>query len=224
MVYSPKKFEEKLNLILPRVQRPGRYTGGELNQVTKDWSQVKTKVVLAFPDIYDLGMSNYGLAILYDLINQRPDALAERTFNPWTDMEAIMREEDVPLYSLESKRPLNHFDIIGISIPYETLFTNTLNLLALGHVPMFSRERTEEQHQTQPVLPFLFGFVRICRIVHSVGFTQGSDFTGRSVPRDSPRRLAGMNRESSSMMATAAVIAVNAAPRPRSAASLTICE
>ncbi|HKJ27318.1 MAG TPA: TIGR03960 family B12-binding radical SAM protein, partial [Anaerolineales bacterium] len=144
MAISPKKFEEKLNLILPRVQRPGRYTGGELNQIVKDWTDDKIKVALAFPDIYDLGMSNYGLAILYDLINQRDDALAERTFSPWTDMEEIMRSEDIPLYSLETKRPLNQFDILGISIPYETLFTNTLNLLDLGQIPIFSRERTEE--------------------------------------------------------------------------------
>ena len=144
MVYSQKKFEEKLNLILPRVQRPGRYTGGELNQVVKDWDSTKTKIALAFPDIYDLGMSNYGLAIFYDSVNQREDALAERTFVPWTDMEAIMREEDIPLYSLESKRPLNQFDILGISIPYETLFTNTLNLMDLSGIPLFSRERTAE--------------------------------------------------------------------------------
>ena len=103
MDLSPKNIEKTLNHILPRVQRPGRYTGGELNQVVKDWTQIETKVVFAFPDIYDLGMSNYGLSILYDIINQRPDALAERTFVPWTDMEAIMREEQIPLYSLETK-------------------------------------------------------------------------------------------------------------------------
>ena len=144
MVYSPHQIEEKLNYLLPRVQRPGRYTGGELNQVVKDWNQIETKVVFAFPDIYDLGMSNYGLAILYDIINQRPDALAERTFVPWTDMETIMREEEIPLYSLETKHPIKEFDILGISIPYETLYTNTLNLLDLSDIPMFSSERSEK--------------------------------------------------------------------------------
>ncbi len=143
MAYSPEQIEEKLNYFLPRVQRPGRYTGGELNQVVKDWDQTQTKVVFAFPDIYDLGMSNYGLAILYDILNQRPDVLAERTFSPWTDMEAIMRAEDIPLYSLETKHPINEFDILGVSIPYETLYTNTLNLLDLSGIPLFSRERTE---------------------------------------------------------------------------------
>ncbi|MEJ2757806.1 MAG: radical SAM protein, partial [Anaerolineales bacterium] len=144
MEISPSIIEEKLDSLLPRVQRPGRYTGGELNQVVKDWSQVQTKVAFAFPDIYDLGMSNYGLAILYDILNQRPDVLAERTFSPWTDMEAVMRAEDIPLYSLETKHPIREFDILGISIPYETLYTNTLNILDLSGIPIFSQERTEE--------------------------------------------------------------------------------
>jgi len=144
MAYTPKEIQEKLERALPRVQRPGRYTGGELNQVVKDWDKVETKVALVFPDIYDLGMSNYGLAILYEIINQREDSLAERAYCPWTDMEALMREEDIPLYSLESKHPLNQFDIIGISLPYETLYTNALNLLELGGIPLFSGERSED--------------------------------------------------------------------------------
>ncbi len=141
MVFTPQEIEDKLERLLPRVSRPGRYTGGELNQVVKDWAHIPTKVALAFPDIYDLGMSNYGLAILYDLINQRPDALAERVYLPWTDMEDILRAEHIPLYSLESKHPLSQFDILGISLPYETLYTNTLNLLDLAQIPIFSRER-----------------------------------------------------------------------------------
>ena len=144
MAYTPEEIQEKLERALPRVQRPGRYTGGELNQVVKGWEKVETKVALVFPDIYDLGMSNYGLAILYDIINQREDTLAERAYCPWTDMEALMREEDIPLYSLESKHPLNQFDIIGISLPYETLYTNALNLLELGGIPLFSGERSED--------------------------------------------------------------------------------
>jgi len=144
MDISSRPVDEELNRILPRVQRPGRYTGGELNQIVKDWETTETKVALAFPDIYDLGMSNYGLAILYDIINQRPDALAERTFLPWTDMEKIMREEGMPLYSLETKHPIREFDILGVTIPYETLYTNTLNLLDLSGIPMFSSERGME--------------------------------------------------------------------------------
>jgi radical SAM family uncharacterized protein len=144
MLNSPQKIKKILDSVLPRVSRPGRYSGGELNQIQKDWTKIPIKVALAFPEIYDLGMSNYGLAILFDLINQREDALAERTYLPWTDMEEIMQQNDIPLYSLETKHPVSQFDILGISIPYETLYTNTLQILHLSNIPLFSAERTEE--------------------------------------------------------------------------------
>jgi len=140
MTKSPT-IETELARILPNVQKPGRYTGGELNQVVKDWEDIQTSVALVFPDIYDLAMSNLGIAILYDLINNRDDALAERVFAPWTDMEAEMRAYDIPLYSLETKHILQDFDIIGISLPYETLYTTTLNLLDLGEIPLFTKDR-----------------------------------------------------------------------------------
>jgi len=126
---NPKQIESKLDRILLKVQKPGRYVGSELNITVKDWDKAKTKVALVFPDIYDLGVSNVGLKILYDQINQRDDALAERAYAPWVDMEAQMRENRIPLYSLESKQPLACFDLIGFSLPYETLYTNTLNIL-----------------------------------------------------------------------------------------------
>ncbi|MBW8012263.1 MAG: TIGR03960 family B12-binding radical SAM protein [Chloroflexi bacterium] len=140
---SSQEIQQKLDSVLFQVQKPGRYTGGELNQVVKDWEMVETKVAFVFPDIYDLGMSNYGLAILYDLVNQRDDALAERAYSPWTDMEAVMREHNIPLFSLESKQPIANFDILAFSLPYETLYTNTLNILDLSRIPIFSRDRTE---------------------------------------------------------------------------------
>lgn len=142
MALNSDQIQEKLNRILPAVQKPGRYTGGELNQVVKDWNRVKTRVALVFPDLYDLGMSNLGLVILYDLLNQRPDVLAERCFSPWTDMEAVLRSTGIPLYSLETKHPLASFDIVGFSLPYETLYTNTLNILDLAGIPLFTSERT----------------------------------------------------------------------------------
>ena len=104
---TPTDIEHKLERILLTVQKPGRYTGGELNQVTKDWSRVPTRVAMIFPDVYDLGMANLGLAILYDIVNRQPDMLAERVFSPWPDMEAAMRREAIPAYSLETKHPLN---------------------------------------------------------------------------------------------------------------------
>jgi radical SAM family uncharacterized protein len=141
LVLTPIEINSNLEHILPLVQKPGRYTGGELNQVVKDWESVQTHMALVFPDLYDLGMSNLGLAILYDLVNQRADALAERAYCPWTDMEQAMRQQGIPLYSLESKHALSEFDIIGFSLPYETLYTNTLNVLDLACVPLFSTKR-----------------------------------------------------------------------------------
>jgi radical SAM family uncharacterized protein len=133
-----------LHRILPDVQKPGRYTGGEWNSVVKDWKGTHVRVALAFPDIYDLGMSNLGLFLLYDIINRRPDMLAERVFLPWPDMEAAMKQADLPLYSLENKRPILDFDILGISLPYEQLYTNTLNLLDLARLPLLSTARDEQ--------------------------------------------------------------------------------
>jgi len=140
---TPSEIQSRLERILPGVQKPGRYTGGELNQVVKDWEAISTRVALIFPDLYDLGMSNLGMTILYELINQRADSLAERAYSPWTDMEEALRESQLPLYSLETKHPLAAFDILGFSLPYETLYTNTLNVLDLAGIPIFSAERTE---------------------------------------------------------------------------------
>jgi len=138
---TPEQIEQKLDRILLKVQKPGRYVGGELNSIQKDWNSVQTRVALVFPDIYDIGVSNVGLKILYDQINQREDALAERAYAPWLDMEALMREHGIPLYTLESKRPLACFDLIGFTLPYETLYTNTLNILDLAGIPVRSAER-----------------------------------------------------------------------------------
>src|SRR5271157_386875 len=138
---TPEQIEARLERLLLKVQKPGRYVGGELNIVVKDWTQVPTKVALLFPDIYDIGVSNVGLKILYDQINQREDALAERAYAPWLDMEAVMRSSGIPLYSLESHHSLAAFDILGFSLPYETLYTNTLNMLDLAGIPLHTSER-----------------------------------------------------------------------------------
>jgi len=166
---TPEQIERALERLLPSIEKPGRYTGGELNSVVKDWAQIQTRVCIAFPDIYDLGMSNLGVAILYDLINQRPDLLAERAYCPWSDMEAALRREGLPLYSLETKHPLADFDILGISLPYEQLYSNLLNFLDLAGLPLLSRERGPEHplvvaggHATynpEPVADFVDAFV-----------------------------------------------------------------
>jgi radical SAM family uncharacterized protein len=132
-----------LDRILPTVQKPGRYTGGEYNSVAKDWGAARVKLALAFPDVYDLGMSNLGLAILYDILNREADMLAERVYVPWPDMQAALRQAGLPLYSLETHHALTDFDLIGISLPYEQLFSNVLSLLDLGNMPLLSTARDE---------------------------------------------------------------------------------
>lgn len=163
------EIDARLERVLPAVQKPGRYTGGEYNQVLKDWESVSSHVALVFPDIYDLGMSNLGLAILYDIVNRRADSLAERAYLPWLDMKSAMRSAGIPLYSLESHRPLAEFDIIGISLPYESLYTNALEVLDLAGIPLKSVERASQHpliiaggqatYNPEPMFAFIDAFV-----------------------------------------------------------------
>jgi radical SAM family uncharacterized protein len=136
-------LQETLDRLLPQVQKPGRYIGGEWNSVVKEWGAARTRVALAFPDIYDLAMSNLGLMILYDILNREEGVLAERVYTPWVDMEEAMRRQGLPLFSLETRHPLDQFDIIGFSLPYEQIYTNVLNMLDLAGLPLLSRERDE---------------------------------------------------------------------------------
>ena len=138
-----QQISDRLERILLTVQKPGRYVGGEINQVVKDWDAVETRIALAFPDIYDIGLSNLGLAIFYEDLNARPDVLAERTYAPWTDMEAAMRSAQIPLYTLESKHALADFDILAFTLPYESIYTNALNMLDLAGLPLFTKDRNE---------------------------------------------------------------------------------
>jgi len=136
-------LSELLDQLLPRVSKPGRYTGGEWNSVVKDWRTCDVRWALAFPDIYDIAMSNLGLAVLYEQLNSRPGVLAERVYAPWVDMEQAMRAAGMRLFSLESRRPLADFDLIGFSLPYPQLFTNLLNMLDLAGLPLLANERDE---------------------------------------------------------------------------------
>lgn len=140
---APEQIERALERVLLTVQKPARYVGGEFNSVVKDWDAVSFRVAMAFPDIYDLGMSNLGLMILYGIVNDQPDMFADRVYCPWTDMEAAMRREGIPLYGLESKRPVRDFDLLAITLPYEQLYTNVLNLLDLAGMPVRAAERDE---------------------------------------------------------------------------------
>jgi radical SAM family uncharacterized protein len=132
-----------LDDMLHLVNRPGRYTGGEWNSIVKDWDKTGIKIALAYPDSYEIGMSNMAVPILYDILNRQPDVLAERVYAPWVDMEAVMRQRNVPLFSLETKHPLFDFDIIGFSLGYELGYTNVLNMLDLAHIPVLASDRND---------------------------------------------------------------------------------
>ncbi len=132
---------DSLEDIFCEVSRPARYSGGEWNSRIKDWQATKVRIALAFPDVYEIGMSNLALPILYKIINDQPDALAERVYAPWVDMEALLRQNNIPLFSLETRRPLKDFDVIGFSLGYELTYTNVLNMLDLAQIPLFSRQR-----------------------------------------------------------------------------------
>ena len=134
-------MDKKLERILPRVQKPARYVGGEYNAVMKDLSRVDTRVAFCFPDTYEIGMSNLGMRILYGVMNNMPGVWCERCFHPWGDMEDEMRKADIPLYALESSDPIGEFDIIAFSVGYEMAFPAMLNMLDLAHVPLLSADR-----------------------------------------------------------------------------------
>ncbi|MFQ6032260.1 MAG: TIGR03960 family B12-binding radical SAM protein, partial [Candidatus Zixiibacteriota bacterium] len=129
--------------LLPFVMKPGRYVGNELGAIKKD-HQGKLSVALAFPDVYEIGMSYLGLSILYHLINKRPDFVAERVFSPWVDAEEMMRNLNIPLFSLETHTPLKEFDVIGFSLTYELNYPTVLNILDLAGIPVLSSQRTED--------------------------------------------------------------------------------
>lgn len=154
---------------LPAVQTPSQYIGGEWNSVRKDWDSVKHRVCVAFPDAYKIGMSHLGLQILYGLINARPDALCERAFAPWTDLEERMRREGIPLFTVDGHRPVRDFDVVGFSLQAELSYTNVVNMLDLAGLPVLQAERGERDpfvigggpnaSYPEPVADFFDGFV-----------------------------------------------------------------
>lgn len=134
----------KLDKILSQVRKPGRYCGGEFNMIKKDHNKVDVKICLIYPDIYDIGMSFYGYQLLYHLVNAKKSFVAERSYSPWFDMEELMRLENLPLFSLETLTPLSEFDLLGFTLQYEMTYTNILNILDLSKIPIFSKNRGEE--------------------------------------------------------------------------------
>lgn len=130
--------------ILYRVEKPSRYVGGELNEVIKNPKEVDIRFGFCFPDVYEVGMSHLGSRILYHVLNQREDTYCERVYAPWPDMESLMRENNVPLYALETKNPINEFNFLAFTLQYEMSYTNILNMLNMGNIPLRASERTEK--------------------------------------------------------------------------------
>ncbi|CRZ34406.1 radical SAM family uncharacterized protein [Herbinix hemicellulosilytica] len=130
--------------ILLSVDKPARYIGGEINMRVKDPKDVDIRFCLCFPDVYEIGMSHLGLQILYDILNSREDTYCERVYSPWVDLDKIMREKNIPLFALESQDPVKNFDFLGITIQYEMCYTNILQVLELSQIPIFSKDRSED--------------------------------------------------------------------------------
>lgn len=133
-----------LDEILPLVESPGRYIGNEVNSIVKEITHDTIRYAFAFPDIYEVGMSHLGTKILYHLLNEQEDVYCERVFAPWLDMEKQMRDHKIPLFSLETKNRLDHFDFIGFTLQYEMSYTNILNMLDLAGIPLYSKDRNED--------------------------------------------------------------------------------
>lgn len=129
--------------ILLKIEKPARYIGNEVNSVMKDKNEVDIRFAMCFPDVYEIGMSHLGIQILYDMFNQREDVWCERVYSPWLDLHKIMKEEQIPLFALESQDPIRDFDFLGITIQYEMCYTNILQILDLSRIPIHSRDRSE---------------------------------------------------------------------------------
>lgn len=130
--------------ILMKIEKPARYIGNEVNAVTKDKSKVKVRFAMCFPDVYEIGMSHLGIQILYDMFNSMEDVWCERVYSPWVDLDAIMRQQKIPLFALESQDPVKDFDFLGITIQYEMCYTNILQILDLSQIPLLAAERGED--------------------------------------------------------------------------------
>ena len=130
--------------ILLKIEKPARYIGGEVNAVVKNKDEVDMRIAFCFPDVYEIGMSHLGIQILYDMFNQFDGVWCERVYSPWTDLDAVMREEHIPLFALESQDPIREFDWLAITIQYEMCYTNILQVLDLSGIPLLSKDRSEE--------------------------------------------------------------------------------
>ena len=184
-----------LDRLILSAQRPSRYAGGELNAVRKDLGSARVKWALAFPDTYEVGMSNVGFRLLYHALNERPDVACERVFMPWPDMEAALKSERQPLFSIESRAPLGAFDIVGFTLQFELCYTTVLAMLELGGIALQAGDRKREDplilgggpcaYNPEPVADFFDAFVigEGEEVVHEISDAV-SDWKRRGAPRE----------------------------------------
>ena len=170
-------LDKRLERILPRVQKPARYTGGEYNAVKKDPAQVDTRIAFCFPDTYEIGMSNLGMRILYGVMNNMEGVWCQRVFAPWGDMEEEMRRAQIPLFALESGEPIADFDIVAFSVGYEMAFTAILNMLDLAGIPLHSAERTDLTPLVIAGGTAMYNAEPIAEFVDIVSLGEGEDVT-----------------------------------------------
>ncbi|MEX2504743.1 MAG: TIGR03960 family B12-binding radical SAM protein [Egicoccus sp.] len=162
---EPPGYYAALEPLLPQVRKPAQYVGGEHNQVVTPWHAAETRWALCYPDTYEVGQPNQGIQILYELLNERATAMAERLYAPWVDLEALLREQGIPAFTLEAHRPVWAFDVLGVSLPHELGHTNLLNLLDLGGVPIHADQRSADDpivlvgghaaYNPEPLAPFI---------------------------------------------------------------------
>jgi len=163
--HPPTSIWPALEPLLPRVRKPAQYVGGERNMVSKDWSRCATTWLLSYPDAYEVGQPNQGVQILYEVLNERPTTLAERAYAPWPDLEALLREHELPVFSLEHHHPASAFDVVAFSLATEIVATNLLTFLDLAHIPLDAADRTADHplviagghaaFNPEPIAPFL---------------------------------------------------------------------
>ena len=167
-----------LEALLPRVAKPVQYVGGELNAQTKDWAAAAVRWALLYPDAYEVGLPNQGVQILYELLNERTDALAERCYAVWPDLEALMREHGVPAFTVDGHRPIGAFDVLGFSFSTELGYTNLLTTLDLAGIPLHADRRTEDHPIVLAGGHAAFNPEPIATFVDAVAIGDGEEIVG----------------------------------------------
>src|SRR3954451_13899452 len=168
----------RLEALLPRVRKPVQYVGGELNAQVKDWDSAAVRWALMYPDAYEVGLPNQGLMILYEVLNEQPDVLAERTYSVWPDLAALMREHGVPQFTVDGHRPVSAFDVLGVSFATELGYTNLLEILDLAGVPLHADERAVEHPLVLAGGHAAFNPEPIARFVDLVALGDGEEIVG----------------------------------------------